>query len=115
MGGLLGGVLEAGWRWASIHPQGDGYARLGIEVLKCRQVVTRKMLVRRSARWAGRLGRLEVPGGGDIVITRVAPHCVNTLMILHADAAHKTRFYRAKLSPLSLISLLGWHPTVSTP
>ena len=30
-------------------------------------------------------------------ITRVAPHCVNTLMIQHA--AHKTRFYRAKLSP----------------
>ena len=25
------------------------------------------MLVRRSARWAGRLGRLEVSGGGDIV------------------------------------------------
>ena len=30
MGGLLGGVLEAGWRWAGIYPQGDGYARLGI-------------------------------------------------------------------------------------
>ena len=30
-------------------------------------------------------------------ITRVAPHCDNTLMIQHA--AHKTRFHRAKLSP----------------
>ena len=30
-------------------------------------------------------------------ITRVAPHCDNTLMIQHV--AHKTRFHRAKLSP----------------
>jgi len=31
------------------------------------------------------------------IIPRVAPHCVNTLMIQHA--AHKTRFYWAKISP----------------
>jgi hypothetical protein len=30
VGGLLGGVLEAGWWWAGIYPQGDGYTRLGI-------------------------------------------------------------------------------------
>ena len=51
-------------------------------------------------------------------ITRVAPHCVNTLMILHV--AH-SKFLRPRAEgggSLGLISLLvlllEWHPTVST-
>ena len=30
LGGPLGDVLEAGWWWAGVNPQGDGYTRLGI-------------------------------------------------------------------------------------
>ena len=56
---------------------------------------------RRRARGAAAGGGARARGRGGAppfkFITRVAPHCVNTLMIQHV--AHKTRFCRAKLSP----------------
>jgi hypothetical protein len=75
---------------------------LGETVVPCTPPPPGKMCRPAGAPRGGALSLLSL---SLIFITRVAPHCVNTLMILHA--AHT-------LSLSLLFLLLGWHPTVST-